>query len=158
MARWQTIRLDTGQFWQANGTVQREWVNGPYASGQTPVTFKILRVSLWGGMSIGANMDFSAAAYVTGQGWFYQDQGASEWTPLAYMSLDRYGISNGQPYQSEWDWSHIDSENPLVILPNQRVILQANCVQHGGTNPVFGTPAANDNAHAQMYIWLRALA
>lgn len=140
--------LDTGQFWQADGTVQREWTN-PWPN---PVT--IQRVSLWGGLSIGAIMDFAAALYVTGPGnYLERDNGSVEVNlmPLAYMALDRYGPSNGQNYQIDKDWEQYG----VLVHPGQKLILQANCVQHNpSTNPVIGGPGSGDNAHAQAYIWM----
>lgn len=147
------VHLDTGQFYQANGTVNVSWVN--------PVAWvwplKVLRVSLWGGLSIGSIMDFSAALYLTGPGYNLERvslaglPSSPGLIPLAYLSFDRYGVSNGQNYQVEKDWKDYN----ILIQPGQQLLLQANCVQHNpGTNPVIGGPAPADNAHAQAYIWM----
>lgn len=144
------IRLDTGQFYQASGTVTIPWAN---PNPSTPLT--IQRTLLWGGISIGANMDFSTALYITGADMAFYGVGASApavpgWMPLDVLSFDRYGPSNGQPYQHWWDWK----ESGVQLGPGERLLLQANCVNHGGVNPVFNTPAAADNCHAQAYIWM----
>lgn len=148
------LNLDTGQFYPASGTVSVNWANGPYPAPATPITYQVLRVSLWGGLSIGANMDFAAALYVSGNGTFYRvNKDSGPWMPLAYTAFDRYGTSDGQSYQQEWDW---DSYG-IIVNPNDQIMLQANCVNHGVTNPVFGTPASADNAQAQAYVWLKAV-
>ncbi len=141
------VRLDTGQFYQADGTITKTW-----ASDQS-VPLKIAKVLLWGGISIGAIMDFSATLYATGQGAFIVTPGVQvvNWMPLAVASVDRYGTSNGQPYLWWVDWA----AQGLMLAPGQQLILQANCVNHNpGTNPVIGTPGPADNCHAQAYVWL----
>lgn len=157
------VHLDTGQFWEANGTITRTWTN---PSSQPML---IHRTSLWGGMSIGANMDFAAALYITGNGHYMAYVGPSPiadsyWMVLNYMALDRYGESNGQNYQQETDWTTLKDGagnfKPLWLEPGQQLILQGNCDQHGGEagsswlNKVFVTPASNDNGHAQARIWM----
>ena len=145
------LSLDTGQFYQHQGTVIVEWAN-VYGSP----ALKIERVSLWGGLSIGATMDFATALYVTNPNTaFWRIGGGAPhvpgWMPLEWMAIDRYGASNGQNYQKEKDWSQYN----ITVEPGEKLILHANCVQHNpGTNPVMGTPASGDNAHAQAYIWM----
>ena len=144
------VALDTGQFWQADGTKHVEWANP-----NSTYTITVHQTMLWGGMSIGANMDFAAALYLTGpehnlhRVWPGGVTDSPTLLPLEILSLDRYGESNGQNYQHTSTWAG------MTLQPGYRLILQANCVQHGvGANPVMGTPYANDNAHAQAYIWM----
>lgn len=144
------LSLDTGQFYQHQGTVSVEWTNA------AAWPYHIERVSLWGGLSIGATMDFACALYVTNPntGFWRVGPGATHapgWLPLAWLALDRYGTSNGQNYQQDKDWDHYG----LFVDPGEKLILHGNCFQHNpGANPVMGTPASADNAHAQAYIWM----
>jgi hypothetical protein len=141
-----TIHLDTGIYYPPQGTLTVVWTN-PFG-----IPLKIPRVSIWGGVTIGANMDFSASLYISGPDkWLYSVGDAMNvpgWAPLAYMSFDRYGPSNGQNYEKIVDWGQFG----LTLDPGQSVILQANCVDHG-PNTVFGWPGTNDNCQAQAYIW-----
>lgn len=144
------VHLDSGIFYQASGVVDIRYTN--------PATYdlQIIKTLIWGGVSIGAVMDMTAELYLTGPENNLVSVGdtmnATGWMPLDYLAFDRYGASNGQPYQHWWDWRECN----VNLHPGQQLALQASCVQHGtGTNPVMGTPYANDNCQAQAYIWMK---
>lgn len=141
------IHLDSGIYFPPQGTVTITWTS------PATIPMKIQRVSIWGGITIGANMDFAAALYLTGPDkWLFSVGDAMQapgWAPLAYLAFDRYGPSNGQNYEKTVDWGGFN----LTIAPGQQLILQANCVDHG-PNTVFGWPGTQDNCQAQAYIWM----
>lgn len=141
------VHIDTGIYFPPQGTVTVTWTN-PFG-----IPLKVQRVSIWGGVTIGANMDFAASLYLTGPDRWMVNVGANpmsaQLAPLAYMAFDRYGASNGQNYEKTVDWNQFD----LTVGAGESLILQANCVDHG-PNPVFGWPGTNDNCQAQAYIWL----
>jgi hypothetical protein len=139
------IHLNTGLFYTRDGTITMTWVNDRGAPQ------KVRRVLLWGGMTIGSVMDFAESLYVTGVGNMVDvEEREVDWFPLAISAPDRYGSSNGQPYERWIDWDEYD----IVIQPGQKLILQAWCADHAG-NMVFPQSTQGMNqGHAQAWIWM----